>query len=337
MSNPPDDDPTGATTARAGDGGGNGKPGVSVNWRGIVDEDTPEPKSVRMAHSVRSGFSSLLTALGLKRKRRSDGSLAPRPWGRIVVIWGGLLLVLLLVSSAHVVGAGNVGVPVTLGSAGDPLDPGFHFTAPWPFTRVPQMSTRTQNYTMTAGKGGEGQIGGSDDSVLVLGRDGAQANVDATVLYHVGRDDATFVYENVGTDFSTAIVRPSARACIRTEFTRRDLVTASTADWPEISQNITNCMRDKIEPRGITLEDFQLRDVSLSPQVQQAIEASVAARQTTGEDLSDAYLQFAYIQALRSLANSPNNNTIVLPTDSGLTPTLPLTGNGTLAPEGATP
>ena len=320
MADPQDDDPT-TSTRPAGDGGGNGGPsgGVNISWRGIVDDDTPEPKSVRVAHSARRGVGSLLTALGLKRKRRADGTLAPRPWGRVVVIWGGALAILILASAGHIVSAGNVGVPVTLGSAGEPLDAGLHFTAPWPFARVAQMSTRTQNYTMTAGRGGEGQIGGSDDSVLVLGRDGAQANVDATVLYHVDRDDATYVYENVGTNFSTAIVRPSARACIRTEFTSRDLVTASTADWPEISEAITSCMREKIEPRGITLEDFQLRDVSLSPQVQQAIEANVAAQQTANQDLSDAYLQFAYIQALRAFANSGGSNTLVLPGDgSGL-------------------
>jgi regulator of protease activity HflC (stomatin/prohibitin superfamily) len=320
MADPQDDEPT-RSTAAPGDGG-DGAPGVTVNWRGIVDADAPEPKSARIVHSTGRAVGGVLTALGLKRKRLPDGSLAPRPWGRIAVIWGGLVVLLLLFSAGHVVSAGNVGVPVTLGSAGDPLDPGLHFTAPWPFSRVTEMSTRTQNYSMSSTRG-EGSVSG-DDSVIVLGRDGAQANVDATVLFRVNRENATRVYETLGTSFNTSVVRPSARSCIRTEFTSRDLVEASTASWPEISEAIADCMREKIEPRGITLEDFQLRDVRLSPQVQQAVEVGVAARETEGSQLSDAYLTFAYIQALRELANSPGSRTVVIPNGTNFTPTLPL-------------
>jgi regulator of protease activity HflC (stomatin/prohibitin superfamily) len=325
MSDPADDDRSGSGPTT----------GVTVNWRGVVENGTPEPKSVRAAHSMRRTLSAALVALGLTRKRRADGTLAPRPWGRVVAIWGGLLVLVALVSAGHVIGAGDVGIPVTLGDAGDPIESGLHFTLPWPFARVTQMSVRTQNYTMSAAA--EGDLAGSDDSVVVLGRDGAQANVDATVLYRLDRDRATEVYETLGTNYRSSLIRPSARSCIRTEFTDRGLVEASTEAWTEISERISECMRDKIEPRGIILEDFQLRDVRLSPQVQQAVEAKVAANETSGVELSDAFLRFAYIQALRELATSSNSKTVVVPSDSGLTPTVPLTGSESLVPEGATP
>ncbi len=318
MADPKNEEPTtsgGSTTAEPGSGNG----GVSVNWRGIVDDDAPQPKTVRFLHFVGRTTVAVLVGLGLKRKRLPDGTLAPRPWVRVIVIWGGGLALLVLFSAGHVVGAGNVGVPITLGDAGQPLDEGLHFTAPWPITRVAQLSTRTQNYTMAATRG-EGDKANQDDSVTVLGRDGATAQVDATVLYRVTMDNATKVYENVGTDFTTAIIRPSARACIRTEFTSRNLVDASTASWPQISDNIADCMRKKIDPRGITLEDFQLRDVRLSAQVSQAIEAQVAASETQNNQLSDSYLQFAYIQALRAFASANGNVTLVLPSGSGNEP-----------------
>jgi regulator of protease activity HflC (stomatin/prohibitin superfamily) len=314
MADPKDDDPTAAQPSMTSEDGGNGAPatGVSVNWRGIVDDDTPQPKSIRFFQWVGHVIVAVLIGLGLKRKRRADGALEPRPWGRVIVIWGGAIFLIVVFSAGHIVGAGNVGVPVTLGSAGEPVDPGLHFTAPWPLTRVVQMSTRTQNYTMSAARG-EGDVGGADDSILVLGRDGGQANVDATVLYRVRKEDATDVYENVGTNFQSAIIRPSARSCIREVFTTRDVVDASTEAWPEISEAISACMQEKIEPRGITLEDFQLRDVRLSPQVQQAVEVKIAADTTGDVQLTPEYLQFAYIQALRAFAASPNNTTLVVP------------------------
>ncbi len=208
MADPKNEEPTTASGPPIADvGSGNG--GVSVNWRGIVDDDAPQPKTVRFLQFMKRSIVGVLVALGLKRKRLADGSLAPRPWVRVIVIWGGGLVLLVLFSAGHVVGAGNVGVPVVLGNAGEPLDSGLHFTAPWPITRVAQLSTRTQNYTMAATKG-EGDKPNQDDSVTVLGRDGATAQVDATILYRVTKENATKVYENVGTDFTTAIIRPSA-------------------------------------------------------------------------------------------------------------------------------
>ena len=90
-------------------------------------------------------------------------------------------------------------------------------------------------------------------------------------------------------------------------------------------------MRKKINPRGITLEDFQLRDVRLSPQVQQAIEAKVAASETQGQQLSDAYLQFAYIQALQAFAKSSGHVTLVLPSGGAADPqtVIPVPSSGT--------
>ena len=165
MADPKNEEPTTASGSPTADvGGGNG--GVSVNWRGIVDDDTPQPKTVRFLRFVKRSIVGVLVALGLKRKRLADGSLAPRPWVRVIVIWGGGAVLVVLFSAGHVVGAGNVGVPVVLGSAGEPLDSGLHFTAPWPITRVAEPSTRTQNYTMAATKG-EGDKPNQDDSVTV--------------------------------------------------------------------------------------------------------------------------------------------------------------------------
>ena len=109
-------------------------------------------------------------------------------------------------------------MPVTFGHAGKPLRAGFHITLP--FTTAYSMNTRTQNYTMTSNPG-EGQKGNTDDSVAVLGRDGGSAAVNATVLYRVDPAFATAVFQKLGTNYATAIVRPTARTCIRDEFTKR--------------------------------------------------------------------------------------------------------------------
>jgi prohibitin 1 len=288
---------------------------------------------------------------------------------------------------------GTVGVPVTLGHSGAPLSSGFHITLP--LTTVYTMNVRTQNYTMSSLKT-EGTK--TDDSVAILGADGGTAQVNATVLYRLDRKRATTVYRTLGTNYSTAIVRPTARECVRTAFTRYPVVQASTTAWSNLETGVTECMRRRIEPQGIMLQEFQLREVTLDPKLQSSVTNKISSQQNaeqqqfellTAEQAADitriqalatadsqqilacggkatterrngqsvetvipnavsscsqaqltpAYLQFTYIQALKQLVNSPNNSTIILPFDKNLTPLLNVgngsTGTGTTVTPGS--
>ena len=292
-------------------------------------------------------------------------------------------MILFVWTSIHIVQPGTVAVPVTFGHAGKPLKAGFHITLP--FTTAYSMSTRTQNYTMSS-LIGDGQRGTVNDSVSVLGADGGQAAVNATVLYRLDPKKATQVYRTLGTSYAPAIVRPTARACIRLVFTEYPVVTASTSAWDKVESSVTKCLKDKLVPQGLLLLDFQLREVTLAPAISNAVTLKVAAQQTEEQQkfeqatalqqaditriqalatadsqqilacggvaqtivrdgqqvstvvpnpltrcsqsqLTPAYLQFTYIQALKQLVNSPNNSTLILPFDKNLTPLLNV-GNG---------
>ena len=212
---------------------------------------------------------------------------------------------------------------------------------------------------------GEGAKGSTDDSVAVLGSDGGAANVNATVLYRVDPKQATFVYKTIGKSYAAQIVRPSARECIRTQFTLYPMISAATTDFRKIENDAAMCFKDKVEPRGLLVQDFQLREVALSSQLQTAVNSKVASQQNaeqqkfelaTAEQAADitriqalatadsqqilacggkaatvrkngvdvqtvvpnpltacsqsqltpAYLQYTYIQALKQLVTSPN-------------------------------
>jgi regulator of protease activity HflC (stomatin/prohibitin superfamily) len=339
-----------------------------------------------------TAISAALVAVGLRRPRNEDGTLGPRSWKRLGIFLATIFVVAFVWTSIHVVQPGNVAVPVTLGHSGDPIGAGFHITLP--FTTTYSMSVRVQNYTMTSNVG-EGAKGSSDDSVAVLGSDGGAANVNATVLYRVDPKQATFVYRNIGTNYASAVVRPSARSCIRTQFTLYPMIDAATTNWRTIESDAAKCLRAKIEPRGLLLQDFQLREVTLSTQLQTAVNSKVASQQNaeqqrfelaTAEQAADIsriqalatadsqqilacggraatvsrngiraqtvvpnpltncsqsqltpqYLQFTYIQALKSIVTSPNTSTVILPFDQNLTPLLNV-GSGTTPTTSRTP
>ena len=369
-------------------------PTVSLTWRGLIDENDPVDSSRRRPLGAASNvLASLFTSLGIMRRRNPDGTLAPRPVKRMVLLFGGAALVFLVASAAHIVAAGTVSVPVTLGKAGEAFEPGLHFTLPWPLATTRDVSTQSQAYTMSA-MTGEGQQSNVDDSVSVLGSDGAAANIDATVLYKVRPSQAKELLEQIGLDYQSKIVRPSARTCIRQEFTKYGIVSAATSKWNDLQTEITKCMKDRVEPAGLIVQDFQLREVSLSKEVQAAIDGKVASQQDSerqkfelavatqradivrvnaqatadanqilacggaivevdlfGEkrkviqpnpvdrcsqaQLTPAFLQFTYIQALKELVNSKNTTTLVIPAGTDLNTFVGLNGAGPGAAAGA--
>jgi len=256
--------------------------GARVTWRGIVDDETEAARARK--HPIRSaagrGISSAAVAIGLKRGHNDDGTLAPRHTGRLVTIVGVLVAVLVVFSMLHVVPAGTVLVPVTLGDAQTAETQGLHVTMPWPLTRVTSMSVRVQNYTMAAAN-----IRGTDKPVIVLGSDGASGTVDATVLYRLNPHRASSVYTNIGTNFGTVLVQPTSRKCIRDNFANYPMVTAATTAFKALGQAISECISNTIVPQGIDLVEFQLRQVVLSTSLSTAINAKVAAQQAAQAQL----------------------------------------------------
>ena len=181
---------------------------------------------------------------------------------------------------------------------------------------------------------------------------------------------------------------------MRAVFTRYDVVTAATSAWNAVEDNVGKCMKEKFGGTGLLLQDFQLKEVTLDPNIAVSVNAKVAAQQTEEQQkfllatavqqaditriqalatadsqqilacggvaetivkdgqqvstvvpnpltrcsqsqLTPAYLQFTYIQALKQLVNSPNTTTLILPFDKNLTPLLNV-GNGSSGTSGST-
>jgi regulator of protease activity HflC (stomatin/prohibitin superfamily) len=282
---------------------GRPKKTTSVTWRGIIDDPQPgdPPKHPRRA-AVARGISSALVAVGLKRGRDDDGTLLPRKSGRLIAIAAALIVVLLAVTMLHIVPAGNVLVPITLGEAQDQLDQGLHVTLPWPLTQVASMSVQTQNFTMTAAN-----QKGTAPAVQVLGSDGASASVDATVLYRLDPSQATKVYVNIGQQFSSKLVQPASISCIKTSFSNYTMIDASTTKSKQVSATIESCIKHAIEPQGIGLQQFQLRQIVLNKSVQSAVNGVVAAQQNAKSQIYQIQVAQAKAQIVAITASGAND------------------------------
>jgi regulator of protease activity HflC (stomatin/prohibitin superfamily) len=310
----------------------------------------------RLGQAIGLRLSEFLVTLGILRRRYPDGSVEPRRWKALGYTTLAFFAIVFVWTSVHVVPPGNVAVPVTLGHEGKPIGAGLHITLP--LTVTYGMSTRTQAYTMTSLKN-EGPKRSTASSVTVLGSDGEAASVDATVLYRVDPKTAEELYTNVGRDYTTKIVRPAARNCIKVAFTAYTMVQGATSKFGAVSNHIETCMRAKVESVGLQLQDFQLREVTLSPLLQKAVDTKTAAQQNAEQQIFDTatarakaqiavisaqgnadanarlaglsqnYLTLLYIQTLQQIINSGNATTVLLP--SNVASLLSINPNGSVS------
>jgi regulator of protease activity HflC (stomatin/prohibitin superfamily) len=225
-----------------------------------------------------------LVALGIMRPRNANGELGPRHWKGLFTFLGVIIAVIIIWTSVHVVQPGNVAVPVTFGHAGEPLDPGIHITLP--FTSAYSLSTRTQNYTMSSSKS-DGPAGSVDSAVTVLGADGGSGTVNATLLYRVDRSRATDVYRSLGRNYGITWVRPTARGCVRDAFTKYGIVDDASVKSATIQNDVATCVKENLESVGLLLQSFQLRSVTPSATVQQAVDAKLQAQQKLQQQAFD--------------------------------------------------
>ncbi|OIO18906.1 MAG: hypothetical protein AUJ23_02825 [Candidatus Magasanikbacteria bacterium CG1_02_32_51] len=248
-----------------------------------------------------------------------------------------------------VIGAGETGVQSLFGKVmDDELSSGFHLKNP--FVKVTKLAIRTSEYTMSVSQG-EGKRYAAD-AITVLTKEGLSINLDITVLYHLVEEKASDVYRDLGLSYEETIIRPQIRSIIREVTANYNVKDIFSEKRLEVAKEIQNRLKEKMEPRGISLEDVLLRNVELPANLADSIQQKLQAEQETerydfilekeqkeaerkrieaegqrdsqkiiNESLSTNYLQYLYINSLKDRQGTiyvPTNPSNGLPTFKGL-------------------
>ncbi len=257
---------------------------------------------------------------------------------------------LLLISFFRIVPPGHAGVPVLLGRVQRQLSSGLSLVVP--IVNVVLMDVRTNAYTMSSIQD-EGQLKG-DDAIEALASDGLTVELDVTVWYRLDVAQASWVYQNVGPDYTAKIVRPSIRTALRdaaSRFSASELY--SSGGRTVYTAAVDSLLDEAFSGKGVIRERVLLRRVKLPDIVMSAIEQKLAeeqnaqkmqftlekerkeaerkaveatgiatANRTIAGSLTNSYLTWYYVEMLRNVANSQNNTFVILPFDQKLTPLL---------------
>jgi regulator of protease activity HflC (stomatin/prohibitin superfamily) len=217
----------------------------------------------------------------------SRSSIPARSVGRIgtlaIVVIIAFILLGLMFSAWRNIEPGFVGIVfdkanhnVTAGA----LEPGWAFINP--FTQaIQQYPVTIQNYAMVL-KSNEGSSAG-DDSIKIQSSEGQQLNLDVVIQYQVIRDQAGLLYQDWGgADIGVVedrVVRQYTRTqvpAIAAGYTWENIVSSKRA---EITDKITQALREEFARRHLSLISFGVREVHLPDTLQQALTNKIEAQQ----------------------------------------------------------
>ncbi|MFA7244882.1 MAG: SPFH domain-containing protein [Candidatus Magasanikbacteria bacterium] len=260
----------------------------------------------------------------------------------LVVIFSIFLFFILLSFASSfwiVVGAGETGVKSLFGKVMDEeLSSGFHFKNP--FVKITKVGIRTRDYTMSIAQG-EGNRSGAD-AITALTKEGLSVDLDITVLYHLVEEKASDVYRDLGLSYEESIIRPQIRSVIREVVANYNVKDIYSDKRQDVAAEIEKRLKERMDPRGISLEEVLFRHVELPANLASSIQQKLQAEQETerynfllekeqkeaerkrieaegqrdaqkiiNESLSDRYLEYLYINSLKD-----REGTIYVPTGS---------------------
>ncbi len=258
------------------------------------------------------------------------------------------IVFVILMKSIVIVPPGTVGIKVLFGKVNPKtLKSGLHLINP--FASVVKMSVRTEEYTMSIASA-EGYKKG-DDAIDALTSEGMKVRLDLTAWYRLDASEAANVYEKIGRNYESKIVRPVLRTAIRDAVVRYTAASIYTEKRAQLVEDIETIMVELLKGRGIVSEKILLRNLILPKRLMDAIDIKLSAEQEAqkmefvvmkekkekerkiveaegirranqiiSSGLTDKYIKWYRIDMMKQLVDSPNNTIIFIPEDMSSTP-----------------
>ncbi len=226
---------------------------------------------------------------------------------------------------------GEAGVRADFGRiAAEPVGTGWHFYFR-PVSWIEKWNIKSQEIKETA------QVPSSEGLISTL---------DVSIIYNVPKDRVVMVRRTIGRNYREIILEPYVREAIRNIISGYEVKALySEQSRKEISDKIAGFLKEKLESRGIVIQDTLLRDVRLPGPFAQSIEQKLRTEQESlqkqfelvkakkdaeievaraegvaksneiiAKSLSESYLRYQWIQGLQK----NDLQVVYVPTESGI-------------------
>ena len=158
----------------------------------------------------------------------------------------------------------------------DILQPGLRWIIPFAENVVTYPISR-QTYTMSIAPS-EGQIQG-DDSISARTADGQEVLMDASVIFALNPNEVINVHIFWRDRYERDLVRPQSRGIMRDEASQFRIDQIVSVKRDELTANIEEKLREKLETEGMILVDFVMRNIQFTAEYAASVEQKQIAEQ----------------------------------------------------------
>ena len=192
-----------------------------------------------------------------------------------------LAIILSLLSAAVVfVQPTEVGVVVSVISPGgvrpQPLRSGLHLIVPVLENEV-KYPIYWQTYTMS-NKPDEGNKAG-DDSIRARTSDGQEVRLDASIIFRINYEQAVTLHIDWQARYIEDLVRPVVRGLVRTQVSQFQAREVNSSARRDLEATLDRLLSEELASKGLTLDQFLLRDITFTDEYAAAIEQKQIAQE----------------------------------------------------------
>jgi regulator of protease activity HflC (stomatin/prohibitin superfamily) len=141
--------------------------------------------------------------------------------------------------------------------------PGLHLKIPfWQVAKL--FNAQILEYTIHRGFDLSNKESLGDEPVRTTTHDGKDVSVEGSILFKIDKSNAPELWENIGENFVSKVVRPFSRSKISSAFANTSISEIKSVR-SQIEANLKQELNQEFETRGLLCEGVLLSEVALIP------------------------------------------------------------------------
>ncbi|HEX7456712.1 MAG TPA: prohibitin family protein [Candidatus Nanoarchaeia archaeon] len=142
--------------------------------------------------------------------------------------------------------------------------PGLHFKIPfWQKAKI--FNAQTLEYTIREGFNADhNKEALGDDPIVAVTSANVTVKIQGTILVRINKENVVSLWENIGENFISKIVRPVSRSRMRGVISQVNMDQINTHRH-EIEAKMKEMLETEFTPKGLIVENVLLSDISPAP------------------------------------------------------------------------